>query len=42
MSLSRPATRLFSPDMLLPMLFGPKRAFLDKAPLSDEERKSAV
>ncbi|WP_030813554.1 NAD(P)/FAD-dependent oxidoreductase [Streptomyces sp. NRRL F-2799] len=42
MSLSRPATRLFSSDMLLPMLFGPKRAFLEKAPLSDEERKSAV
>ncbi|MFD8261905.1 NAD(P)/FAD-dependent oxidoreductase [Streptomyces griseoluteus] len=42
MSLSRPATRLFSSDMLLPMLFGPKRPFLGKAPLSDEERKFAV
>ncbi|MEU9924024.1 FAD-dependent monooxygenase [Streptomyces griseoluteus] len=42
MSLSRPATRLFSPGMLLPMLFGPKRPFLTGAPLTEEERKAVV
>lgn len=42
MSLERPATRLFSPDMLIPMLIGPKRPHLQGPPLSDAERKSAV
>ncbi|MFB7778683.1 FAD-dependent oxidoreductase [Streptomyces bauhiniae] len=42
MSLSRPATRLFSPGMLIPMLFGPKRPFLTGAPLTGEERKAVV
>ncbi|MFJ6841084.1 NAD(P)/FAD-dependent oxidoreductase [Streptomyces griseoluteus] len=42
MSLSRPATRLFSPGMLLPMLFGPRRPFLTAAPLTEEERKAVV
>ncbi|MFE9799614.1 FAD-dependent oxidoreductase [Streptomyces goshikiensis] len=42
MSLEKPATRLFSPDMLLPMLFGPKRPHLAGPPLSDAERKSAL
>ncbi|MYQ49647.1 FAD-dependent oxidoreductase [Streptomyces sp. SID4985] len=40
MSLEKPATRLFSPDMLVPMLFGPKRPFLSQAPLTEEELKS--
>ncbi|NEB09155.1 pyridine nucleotide-disulfide oxidoreductase [Streptomyces coelicoflavus] len=42
MSLERPATRLFSPDMLIPMLLGPRRPHLQGPPLSDAERKSAV
>ncbi|MER5570357.1 FAD-dependent monooxygenase [Streptomyces goshikiensis] len=42
MSLERPATRLFSLDMLLPMVFGPKRPHLAGPPLSDAERKSAL
>ncbi|MDI6516778.1 FAD-dependent monooxygenase [Streptomyces coelicoflavus] len=42
MSLERPATRLFSRDMLIPMLIGPKRPHLQGPPLSDAERKSAV
>ncbi|MEW2318940.1 NAD(P)/FAD-dependent oxidoreductase [Streptomyces bauhiniae] len=42
MSLSRPATRLFSPGMLIPMLFGPRRPFLTGAPLTEEERKAVV
>ncbi|MFK4110871.1 NAD(P)/FAD-dependent oxidoreductase [Streptomyces sp. NPDC002176] len=42
MSLSRPATRLFSPAMLLPMLFGPGRPFLTGAPLTEGERKAVV
>ncbi|MET7289954.1 pyridine nucleotide-disulfide oxidoreductase [Streptomyces sp. NPDC005573] len=42
MSLERPATRLFSPDMLLPMLFGPRRPHLQGPPLTDEERESAT
>ncbi|MFG2133637.1 NAD(P)/FAD-dependent oxidoreductase [Streptomyces sp. NPDC048751] len=41
MSLEKPPTRLFSPDMLVPMLFGPKRAHLDGPPLTEAERKSA-
>jgi 2-polyprenyl-6-methoxyphenol hydroxylase-like FAD-dependent oxidoreductase len=42
MSLEKPATRLFSPDMLIPMLFGPKAAYLAGPPLSDAERKAAA
>ncbi|MFI9772785.1 NAD(P)/FAD-dependent oxidoreductase [Streptomyces sp. NPDC052415] len=42
MSLEKPATRLFSPDMLLPMLFGPKKQQLPAPPLSDAERKTAM
>ncbi|NEB90649.1 NAD(P)/FAD-dependent oxidoreductase [Streptomyces bauhiniae] len=42
MSLSRPATRLFSPGMLIPMLLGPKRPFLTGAPLTGEERKAVA
>ncbi|MET7685195.1 FAD-dependent monooxygenase [Streptomyces sp. NPDC005423] len=41
MSLEKPATRLFSPDMLIPMLLGPKKPHLPKAPLSEQEWKSA-
>jgi 2-polyprenyl-6-methoxyphenol hydroxylase-like FAD-dependent oxidoreductase len=41
MSLEKPATRLFSPDMLIPMLLGPKRPHLPGAPLTDTERKIA-
>ena len=40
MSLEKPATRLFSPDMLVPMLFGPRRPHLTGAPLSEQEWKS--
>ncbi|GGU57345.1 FAD-dependent monooxygenase [Streptomyces daghestanicus] len=42
MSLERPASRLFSPDMLIPMLFGPRRPFLSAAPLTDRERGSTL
>ncbi|MFJ5842300.1 NAD(P)/FAD-dependent oxidoreductase [Streptomyces shenzhenensis] len=42
MSLEKPAARLFSPDMLIPMLFGPKRRFLQGPPLTDRERKAAT
>ncbi|MFE2052781.1 NAD(P)/FAD-dependent oxidoreductase [Streptomyces sp. NPDC059459] len=42
MSLEKRPTRLFSPDMLLPMLFGPKKPLLQGPPLSDSERKSAM
>ncbi|CAL9345957.1 FAD-dependent monooxygenase [Streptomyces sp. enrichment culture] len=42
MSLSAPPTRLFSPDMLRPMLLGPRRPRLDAAPLRDDERDSAL
>ncbi|WP_026179431.1 NAD(P)/FAD-dependent oxidoreductase [Streptomyces hokutonensis] len=40
MSLEKPATRLFSPDMLIPMLLGPKKPHLPQAPLSEQEWKS--
>ncbi|MFF7451600.1 MULTISPECIES: FAD-dependent monooxygenase [unclassified Streptomyces] len=40
MSLEKPATRLFSTDMLIPMLFGPKKPQLQGPPLSDTERKT--
>ncbi|MFH8440369.1 FAD-dependent oxidoreductase [Streptomyces sp. NPDC018026] len=42
MSLERPATRLFSPDMLIPMLLGPRRPHLQGPPLTDAERKAAM
>ncbi|MGW4044528.1 NAD(P)/FAD-dependent oxidoreductase [Streptomyces sp. NPDC004721] len=42
MSMEKPATRLFSPDMLVPMLLGPKRPFLSKPPLTDDERGAAA
>ncbi|MBD9730868.1 FAD-dependent monooxygenase [Streptomyces sp. H28] len=42
MSMEKPATRLFSPDMLIPMLFGPKKPHLDRAPLTEAERKAAL
>ncbi|MCX4539338.1 FAD-dependent monooxygenase [Streptomyces sp. NBC_01565] len=38
MSLEKPATRLFSADMLVPMLLGPKRPHLQGPPLTDAER----
>ncbi|WP_331732564.1 FAD-dependent monooxygenase [Streptomyces sp. NBC_00989] len=41
MSLEKPATRLLSPDMLIPMIFGPKKPHLSRAPLSEQEWKSA-
>jgi 2-polyprenyl-6-methoxyphenol hydroxylase-like FAD-dependent oxidoreductase len=40
MSMEKPATRLFSPDMLIPMLFGPKKPPLTGPPLSQAERKT--
>jgi hypothetical protein len=42
MSLSEPPTRLFSADMLRPMLLGPRKPHLDAAPLRDDERDSAL
>jgi 2-polyprenyl-6-methoxyphenol hydroxylase-like FAD-dependent oxidoreductase len=42
MSLEKPATRLFSADMLVPMLFGPKKPHLEGPPLTEEERKAAT
>ncbi|MER6678431.1 FAD-dependent monooxygenase [Streptomyces sp. NPDC000983] len=42
MSLEKSATRLFSPDMVMPMLFGPKRPPLQGPPLSEAERKIAT
>ncbi|GHE14753.1 FAD-dependent monooxygenase [Streptomyces alanosinicus] len=42
MSLEKPPTRLFSPDMLIPMLLGPRRPRLPGAPLTDSERKTTI
>ncbi|MFJ2608580.1 FAD-dependent oxidoreductase [Streptomyces sp. NPDC087425] len=42
MSLEKPATRLLSPDMLIPMLFGPRKPYLDEAPLTRAERDSVT
>ncbi|MFJ3876792.1 NAD(P)/FAD-dependent oxidoreductase [Streptomyces sp. NPDC090077] len=42
MSLEKPATRLFSRDMLLPMLFGAKEPHLQGPPLSEADRKAAA
>ncbi|PZH20056.1 pyridine nucleotide-disulfide oxidoreductase [Streptomyces sp. NTH33] len=42
MSMEKPATRLFSKDMLIPMLFGPKKPHLQGPPLSEAERKAAA
>ncbi|CAL9519711.1 NAD(P)/FAD-dependent oxidoreductase [Streptomyces griseomycini] len=42
MSLEKPAARLFSPDMLFPMLFGPRKAYLPGPPLTEAERKAVV
>ncbi|MFI7870008.1 NAD(P)/FAD-dependent oxidoreductase [Streptomyces salinarius] len=42
MSLERPATRLFSRDMLVPMLIGPRRPHLEGPPLTDAERRGVV
>ncbi|MGW0330432.1 FAD-dependent oxidoreductase [Streptomyces sp. NPDC003011] len=41
MSLEKPATRLFSADMLVPMLLGPKKPYLEGPPLTEEEWKAA-
>ncbi|MFC7917978.1 FAD-dependent oxidoreductase [Streptomyces sp. NPDC057386] len=38
MSMEKPATRLFSKDMLIPMLFGPRKPHLQQPPLRDDER----
>ncbi|WP_405877184.1 FAD-dependent monooxygenase [Streptomyces sp. NBC_01136] len=42
MSLEKPATRLFSPDMLVPMLLGPKKPLLQGPPVTEAERKTAI
>lgn len=39
MSMEKPATRLFSRDMLIPMLFGPRKPHLQGPPLTEDERK---
>ncbi|MFD8201478.1 NAD(P)/FAD-dependent oxidoreductase [Streptomyces sp. NPDC059701] len=41
MSMERPPTRLFSRDMLVPMLFGPRRPHLQGPPISEAERRAA-
>jgi 2-polyprenyl-6-methoxyphenol hydroxylase-like FAD-dependent oxidoreductase len=41
MSMERPPTRLFSRDMLVPMLFGPKKPHLQGPPISEAERRAA-
>ncbi|CAL9333798.1 Putative epoxidase LasC [Streptomyces sp. enrichment culture] len=38
MSMEKPATRLFSKDMLIPMLFGPQKPHLQGPPLREDER----
>jgi 2-polyprenyl-6-methoxyphenol hydroxylase-like FAD-dependent oxidoreductase len=42
MSLLAPPTRLFSPDMVVPMLFGPKKKLLPGPPITETERKAAL
>jgi hypothetical protein len=42
MSMEKSATRLLSPDMLVPMLFGPKKPHLQGPPLTDREREAAA
>jgi 2-polyprenyl-6-methoxyphenol hydroxylase-like FAD-dependent oxidoreductase len=42
MSMEKPASRLFSLDMLVPMFFGPKRQRLQGPPLTDAERKAII
>ncbi|MEU7101716.1 pyridine nucleotide-disulfide oxidoreductase [Streptomyces longwoodensis] len=42
MGLEKPATRLFSPGMLLPMLLGRKRPHLSGPPLTEAERRAAT
>ncbi|MDX3694829.1 FAD-dependent monooxygenase [Streptomyces europaeiscabiei] len=42
MSMSRRPTRLFSPDMLLPLLFGPRKPRLEGAPISEAERTAVI
>ncbi|MEU2419563.1 pyridine nucleotide-disulfide oxidoreductase [Streptomyces sp. NPDC007851] len=41
MSLMTPPTRLFAPDMLWHILFGPRKASLTEVPLSTAEREAA-
>ncbi|MET9774824.1 FAD-dependent monooxygenase [Streptomyces sp. NPDC006367] len=41
MSMERPPARLFSPDMLVPMLFGPRKPHLDGPPITEAERRAA-
>ncbi|WP_435613530.1 NAD(P)/FAD-dependent oxidoreductase [Streptomyces sp. bgisy159] len=42
MSMEKPPTRLFSPAMIVPMLFGPKRPHLQGPPLTESERKASL
>lgn len=42
MSLEKPATRLFSPDMLVPMFLGPRKPLLQGPPLTERERDAAL
>ncbi|MFG3157550.1 NAD(P)/FAD-dependent oxidoreductase [Streptomyces sp. NPDC048219] len=41
MGMERPPTRLFSRDMLVPMLFGPRKPHLDAPPITEAERRAA-
>ncbi|MER6348735.1 NAD(P)/FAD-dependent oxidoreductase [Streptomyces sp. NPDC001595] len=42
MSLERPARRLFSPDLLVPMILGPRKPLLRCPPLTERERRAAL
>ncbi|MFJ1874225.1 NAD(P)/FAD-dependent oxidoreductase [Streptomyces chartreusis] len=42
MSLEKPATRLFSWDMIRPMLLGPKKPPPEEPPITEAERKAAL
>jgi 2-polyprenyl-6-methoxyphenol hydroxylase-like FAD-dependent oxidoreductase len=42
MSLEKPAARLFTPDMLIPMLLGPRQPHLQGPPLTEAERKAVM
>ncbi|MGC2998627.1 hypothetical protein ACPF8X_09645 [Streptomyces sp. G35A] len=42
MSPGKPAARLFTPHMLIPMLLGPRQPRLQGPPLAEAERKAVV
>ncbi|CAM5670581.1 NAD(P)/FAD-dependent oxidoreductase [Streptomyces viridochromogenes] len=42
MSMEKPPTRLFSRDILVPMILGPKRPHLQGPPLAESERRASL